>query len=82
MKMRIQLLHGGKLVQERLRSDGWNLRPESTGTLCASHSAIHSEPAARQRLYELGLLTSAALRIEFPIPSRQFSATQHTVTAS
>ena len=65
MRLRIQLLHQGEAVKHRLQRDGWKLKAESSDTLSACHAAVDSEPAARQRLHSLGLLTSATLRIEF-----------------
>jgi hypothetical protein len=67
MRLRIQLLHHGEAVKERLQRDGWKLKPESIDTLPACHAAVDSEPAARRRLHGLGFLTSATLRIEFPL---------------
>ena len=67
MRLRIQLLHRGEVVEERLRRDGWELKAESVDTLSVWHAAVESEPAARRRLDAAGLLTSAALRIEFPL---------------
>jgi hypothetical protein len=67
MRLRIQLLHRGEAVKERLQRDGWNLKAETVDTLSACHAAVDSESAARRRLHGLGLLTSATLRIEFPL---------------
>ncbi len=67
MKLRIQLLHHGEAVKDHLQRDGWKLKAESSDTLSACHAAVDNEPAARLRLYGLGLLTSAALRIDFPL---------------
>src|SRR5262249_3611220 len=68
MKVRIQLLYRGEVVTMRLLHDGWRLTAESINTLTASHVAVDTEPAARRRLNRLGLLTSACMRIAFPLP--------------
>jgi hypothetical protein len=68
MNLQIQLLHRGDVVKDCLRRDGWKLLSENRDTLSACHAAVDSESAARQRLHVLGLLTSAALRIEFALP--------------
>src|SRR5262249_55281953 len=68
MRLRIHLLYRGDLVTERLQRDGWNLQAEGADFLSACHAAVDGELAARLRLQGLGLLTSAALRIEFPFP--------------
>jgi len=65
MKLQIQVLGRREAVKQRLQSDGWELKFESSETRSASHAAVDSEHAARRRLHSLGLLTSATLRIEF-----------------
>jgi hypothetical protein len=67
MKLRIELLHQGEATKDRLQRDGWKLKAESSDTPSAWHAAVDSEPAARRRLYGLGLLTSATLRVEFQL---------------
>jgi hypothetical protein len=67
MRLRIQLLRHGEIARQRLQHDGWELKGESIDTLLATHASVHSEPDARHRLFGLGLLTSANLRIEFPL---------------
>ncbi len=66
MKLRIQLLHFGDDVKERLEHDGWKLEAITLDSLSACHPDVRDEPNARRRLQELGLLTSATVRIEFP----------------
>ena len=70
MRLRIQLLRQGAAVKDLLQRDGWKLQAESVDTLSAYHPAVDGEPAARRRLHGLGLLTSAILRIEFPLLER------------
>ena len=65
MRLRIQLLRQRQAVKDCLQRDGWNLRGKSGDFLSACHTAVDSEPVARQRLHSLGLLTSANLCIEF-----------------
>jgi hypothetical protein len=78
MKLRIQLLRQGDAVRDRLQRDGWRLKAEGTDTLSACHAAVHSQAAARRPLHGLGLLTSASLRIEFPlIPLRRWAGGLH-----
>lgn len=66
MKLRIQLVHRGDMVKDCLERDGWKLTAESDDSVSANHAEVHSEATARLRLYELGLLTSPSLRVEFP----------------
>jgi hypothetical protein len=59
------LLHAGR-VREALCRGGWVLSGTGTNVI-ASHPRVPDEGAARARLYELGLLTSGSVRIEFLI---------------
>jgi hypothetical protein len=69
MRLSLQLLRDPEIVTKRLESDGWELEPGGVDTLFAWHSAVDGVPAARQRLLGVGLLTSAAVRIEFTATS-------------
>ena len=66
MHMSIQLLHDHDYVRTTLSKDGWHLQAEEQpNDMRAKHPEIQGERAARQRLNELGLLTSRSCRIEF-----------------
>jgi hypothetical protein len=65
MDVRIQLLRRSDHCRTALHTDGWELEAADTDVLCARHPLVEDERAARSRLYRLGLLTSAFLRIEF-----------------
>lgn len=66
MKLRIQILQRSEAVRTRLQRDGWRLEVEDD-CWSAQHPQVSNEPAARERLHSLGLLTSRTLRIEFPV---------------
>jgi len=65
MKLRLRFIRKHDLIEKALRADGWRLERESDDEVTAHHPLVRDEPAARIRLQELGLLTSASLRIEF-----------------
>ena len=65
MVVYISMLRWPNHVRETLSNAGWKLDAEDGASLCASHAEVADEPAARSRLQQLGLLTSASLRIEF-----------------
>jgi hypothetical protein len=65
MVLSIELLGSPNRLRERLLNDGWNLENLRDGSLRATHAEVPDEAAARRRLCELGLLTSASLRVEF-----------------
>jgi len=67
MDILIRVLQGSDAVPLRLRKDGWQLRLAANDSFLACHPSVADEPQARLRLQKLGLLTSRALRIEFPI---------------
>jgi hypothetical protein len=52
-------------LQESLRADGWQLVRQRDNQVTAEHPLVKDEATARIRLQDLGLLTSAALYIEF-----------------
>ena len=66
MHLSIQLLKKDDSVQTTLRKDGWNVESDAkTRDMRAKHHDVHEENDARQRLHDLGLLTSRTCRIEF-----------------
>src|SRR5262245_14309495 len=60
MRVEIRFLHKADSLKQMLRSDGWDLRQH-----IATHPDVRDEQSARNRLSELGLLTSPSLRIAF-----------------
>ncbi len=50
---------------EVLKKDGWQLESRSRDHVYARHPQVNDESSARSRLYRIGLLTSASLRIAF-----------------
>jgi len=67
MKLRLHLLRRDEAITALLRHAGWHLEATTPNQLAACHPAVTGEREARRHLHELGLLTSAALRIEFPV---------------
>jgi hypothetical protein len=65
MRLRLRFLRRRELIQESLRADGWQLVPQGDNQVTAEHPLANDETTARIRLQDLGLLTSAALYIEF-----------------
>ena len=65
MRLRLRFLRRKELVQESLRADGWQLVRQRDNQVTAEHPLVKDEATARIRLQDLGLLTSAALYIEF-----------------
>jgi hypothetical protein len=65
MKVHLKFLRRGEVSQEALQKDGWHLERQADGSVTAGHPLVCDEAAARNRLYVLGLLTSAAASIEF-----------------
>ena len=65
MKLFLQVLRRNKEVLERLHRDGWELGSISPNSLWARHPSVASGAEARRRMHRLGLLISAAVRIEF-----------------
>jgi hypothetical protein len=66
MNVLFQLLRGADQSLATLRGDGWKLESERNGSFLARHPCVTDGKSARDRLNQLGLLTSALLRIEFP----------------
>jgi len=65
MRLRLRFLRRTELIQESLRADGWQLVRQRDSQVTAEHPLVKDEATARIRLQDLGLLTSAALYIEF-----------------
>jgi hypothetical protein len=66
MCVRIEILHDRESIRKLLQREGWHIeRVGGEATYSARHPTITDEASARFRLHESGLLTSAALRIEF-----------------
>jgi len=65
VRIHLRFLRRRELIQEALRVDGWQLEREQDGSVTAQHPLVKDETAARIRLQELGLLTSASIQIEF-----------------
>jgi CheY-like chemotaxis protein len=71
MKVYFQMVRFFMGVRETLLRDGWVLETEEQDVLCMSHPMIADEETARNRLEQLGLLTSGLVRIEFQPMSSQ-----------
>ena len=66
MHVSIQMLWNDESVRAILQKGGWHLQSEEqSNALRARHPDVKEERAARQRLNDLGLLTSRICRIEF-----------------
>jgi hypothetical protein len=65
MVVHIRVLARSPEVREMLCESGWDVDEEGTDGLVATHPQVEDQPAARARLWRLGLLTSPRLRIEF-----------------
>jgi hypothetical protein len=65
MRVHLRFLRKGEITQKALQKDGWQLEPEPDGSVTAGHALVPDEPAARNRLQGLGLLTTTAVAIEF-----------------
>ena len=73
MRIYIELLRNCEAVHCMLREQGWRL-DKANGGYAAKHPAVRDERTARGALHALGLLTSAAVRIEFrPVAHRSGS---------
>jgi hypothetical protein len=68
MHVRVVALRSPGGVEDLLRADGWRVLKGEDGALSASHPEIMDQQAARNRLLDLGLLTSGAVRIDFGLP--------------
>ena len=67
MNLHLRFLRQPEELREVLQKDGWRLEGKDE-SLFAHHPQVLDEPAARSRLYHLGVLTSASLCIEFQLP--------------
>jgi hypothetical protein len=65
MVVHIHVLRRSHELARQLREDGWTLKVATPDSFEATHPRVADQPAARARLYHLGLLTSSRLRIEF-----------------
>jgi hypothetical protein len=66
VQVSFQFLRNDESVRKALQKDGWHLQSgDQSNSLRARHPDITEESAARQRLTDLGLLTSRFCRIEF-----------------
>ena len=69
MILHVQFLENAENVRENLLRDGWRAEPQPDGSLIISHPQVSDEEAARERLDQLGVLTSQAIRLDFEPPS-------------
>jgi hypothetical protein len=67
MKVHLRFLRQAGEFQKALQNDGWKLEPGHDQSLSARHPQVTTEPAARSRLHQLGLLTSGSVSIEFSL---------------
>jgi hypothetical protein len=66
MKVYIEMLRSPAKLRKALEADGWRLEAAHEGAVRAGHPNARDAAGVRNRLLELGLLTSSAVRIEFP----------------
>ena len=67
MKVQIHMLRRVPSFPDRMRKDGWSLEFENDDSLIAVHPKVTDSDEARVRLDRLGILTSRAVRIAFPL---------------
>jgi hypothetical protein len=65
MRLHLRFHRKSEFVQEALQKDGWQLQREADDSVSARHPLVCNETAARNRLQDLGLLTTRAVSIEF-----------------
>lgn len=65
MQVHIQVFQRDDHLRQTLEDAGWRLDCQQTDMILARHPQVDDEPAARQRLHQLGLLTSHSVRIDF-----------------
>jgi hypothetical protein len=66
MQVSIYFLHRMEELRKKLNRDGWHLQADDeSGEMRARHPEVSDEKVARQRLNDIGLLTSRECRIEF-----------------
>jgi hypothetical protein len=66
MKVYIEMLRSAAALRKTLEADGWRLESTHGRAVRACHPHLHDRADVRSRLNDLGLLTSSAVRIEFP----------------
>ena len=65
MELHLVPLKDFERVHSVLRADGWVLEEDQSGVIHAHREDIPDEASTRQRLFKLGLLTSAFVQIRF-----------------
>jgi len=66
MQVSIHFLRRMEELRKKLNHDGWHLEAvDEVGGMRARHPQVADEKVARQRLNDIGLLTSRECRIEF-----------------
>lgn len=75
MKVQIDLLRRAPTLSARLQKNGWRIEFENERSLIVDHPDVADAGAARERLHRLGVLTSAALRIDFALSHTPAEAT-------
>jgi hypothetical protein len=65
VKVHIETLRDHEDVRRILLAHGWRLYRASGPAYSARHPKVNDQMAARDRLNDLGLLTSSAVRIQF-----------------
>jgi hypothetical protein len=65
MKIQFELLRQPFEVRDTLRNHGWRLDSIHNNSVSASHPDVQDETVARNRLNDMGLLTSGSVRITF-----------------
>lgn len=69
MDIHFEVVREGSDIRGLLASNGWQLDESDPTHLTARHREVNDQQIARYRLDQLGLLTSARLRIEFRLQS-------------
>jgi hypothetical protein len=64
-KLHIEMRSRSDTVKEQLEREGWHVDTKQDGSMLATHSGVIQEPEVRQRLDQMGLLTSSQVKIEF-----------------
>jgi len=67
MKTQIRMLYDTDKILQSLQADGWVIDRETADAATITHASVKTEREARNRLHTLGLLTSGALRVKFPM---------------
>lgn len=71
MRMHIQILRNVPALTEALKRAGWAVTPQPDRCLIASNPSIRDEEEARLSLWELGLLISGRVRVQFHWPEQE-----------